>query len=91
MPPCYTTNINSIDHPNFSITLYHPTTKHPNPPLPQYTAITAQHINLPTHHLFQITIAGALPLHAGDGLNANELKELISQRMSTWANPMGAE
>eukprot|EP00973_Karenia_brevis_P010161 1375540-Karenia_brevis.AAC.1 len=90
MPPSNTTAINNHLHPDFSITLYHPTSKHPHPARPQYTALTAHYTKLPTHTILTITTLEAIQTADGTTLSGHELAKTIRERMATWANPFGA-
>eukprot|EP00973_Karenia_brevis_P007261 984510-Karenia_brevis.AAC.1 len=86
MPPCDTTQINMVQHPNFSITINAPTKRHPSPPLPPQTIVTAVHTNLPTPQL-TITIANKIMMAPGKTIDGGELKTIVMERMKTWQNP----
>eukprot|EP00973_Karenia_brevis_P006254 851635-Karenia_brevis.AAC.1 len=65
MPPCNTTNIHDHNYPDFSITLFAPTNKHPNPPRPPFTAITSTYTKLPTHTTLNIQVLEAMQMEDG--------------------------
>eukprot|EP00973_Karenia_brevis_P065237 9059789-Karenia_brevis.AAC.1 len=62
-----------IQHPNFSITINAPTKKHPSPPLPPQTIITATHTMLPTPQL-TINIAAKIQMAPGRVISGEDLK-----------------
>eukprot|EP00973_Karenia_brevis_P015337 2098413-Karenia_brevis.AAC.1 len=90
MPPCNTTPINDHNNPEFTITIYSPTKKHPNPQRPPLTIITATYTKLPTHTNLNINILEAIPLADGSQIRGEDLAATIRERFVTWANPFGA-
>eukprot|EP00973_Karenia_brevis_P093371 12417035-Karenia_brevis.AAC.1 len=90
MPPCDTTQINMIQHPNFSITINAPTKKQPTPPLPPQTIVTATHTMLPTPQI-TITVAEKIQMAPGRVLPGNELLVVIRDRTKSWQNPHNSE
>eukprot|EP00973_Karenia_brevis_P092785 12414121-Karenia_brevis.AAC.1 len=90
MPPCDTTQINMVQHPNFSITINSPTKRHPSPPLPPQTIVTAVHTMLPTPTL-TIRVAPRIDLAPGRTIPGADLVQLIRERMKTWQNPYMSE
>eukprot|EP00973_Karenia_brevis_P016793 2299525-Karenia_brevis.AAC.1 len=91
MPPSNTTPITDANTPHFTIQLYHPTKKHPHPPMPPYIAITSTLYHLPTTTKYIIQINQDLPLQGGQRLDAREVANTIQSRMGTWMNPTAAE
>eukprot|EP00973_Karenia_brevis_P067613 9407983-Karenia_brevis.AAC.1 len=75
MPPCDTTQINMINHPNFSITINAPTKKQPSPPLPPQTIVTATHTMLPTP-ILTVKIAEKIHMAPGKVLAGRDLLEV---------------
>eukprot|EP00973_Karenia_brevis_P045452 6295728-Karenia_brevis.AAC.1 len=90
MPPCDTTQINMIQHPNFSITINAPTKKQPSSPLPPQTIVTATHTMLPTPQI-NITIAGKIHMAPGRTIPGRDLMSLVGERMKTWQNPYNSQ
>eukprot|EP00973_Karenia_brevis_P090272 12401744-Karenia_brevis.AAC.1 len=91
MPPCHTTPIFNIDSPDFSITLFHPTARHPHPSQPQQTALTAKYFKTPTQTILNITIHQQITINEGKIISGYALASLINERRMTLANPFGAE
>eukprot|EP00973_Karenia_brevis_P008065 1093180-Karenia_brevis.AAC.1 len=75
MPPCNTTNIHDHNHPDFSITMCSPTSKHPHPARPPFTAIQAHYNKLPTHTTLTINIMEALPMACGTSILGREIAD----------------
>eukprot|EP00973_Karenia_brevis_P074134 10303041-Karenia_brevis.AAC.1 len=79
MPPSNTTPITDPTIPHFTIQLYHPTKKHPSPPMPPYTAVTTTLYQMPTGNKYVIQINKNLPLHGGQALNAGEVAATVKE------------
>eukprot|EP00973_Karenia_brevis_P005934 807448-Karenia_brevis.AAC.1 len=86
MPSCNTTQINTTQHPNFTIALHAPTKKNPIPKLPTQVALQAKHTLLPTP-LLTIKVHQQLQMAHGKKVDGRELKTLLDERMKTWQNP----
>eukprot|EP00973_Karenia_brevis_P044936 6223421-Karenia_brevis.AAC.1 len=56
--------------------------------MPTYSAIATTLFQLPTHNQYTIQINRELPLHNGQRIDADELRQTILERLRTWLNPM---
>eukprot|EP00973_Karenia_brevis_P096069 12430453-Karenia_brevis.AAC.1 len=91
MPGSNTTHIGSAVTPCFSIQLHTPTRAQPNPSMPSRVVISTEITALPDKTMYQIWVNSEVPISHAEALDPNEIKELITERLKTWSNPISAE